>query len=133
VNVRQIPAAQLPIAWPLIERRVATALKHSGGTYEADDVYDAIAAGEWQLWDDGVSITCTRVAEYPARRVLFIMLSAGSIVSIQTIWPALERFARANGCKDIRWMGRPGWRRSGKLPKGWRHTHDVIMVELADG
>lgn len=131
--IRQVPPAQLPVVWPLIEKRVASALKHGGDTYGLEDVRAAIAASEWQLWDDGISITCTRVAEFPQRRVLFIMLSAGSIVSIQTIWPALERFARAYGCKDIRWMGRPGWRRSGKLPKGWRHTHDVMMVELTDG
>lgn len=122
----------IAVAWPAIAARVNAALRHSGGTYEPEHVRAALAAGEWQLWDDGTSITCTRVAEYPARRVLFIMLSAGSVVSINTMRPALETFARANGCRDIRWMGRPGWRRSGKLPEGWRHTHDVMMLELTD-
>lgn len=132
MTVVQVPPAHAEAMWPRVVGQVEAALVHSDGCYRAEDVRAAIAAGEWQLWTDGHSIACTRVAEYPARRVLFIVLASGGKDSVAPIWEALERFGRANRCKAINWMGRPGWRRSGFLPEGWRHTHDVMVVELGD-
>lgn len=122
--------SRLSEVWLNIAGMVRAALEYSDGCYRAEDVRAAIAAGDWQLWTDGRSIACTRLAEYPARRVLFITLASGGLESVQPIWREIEAFARAYGCGAINWMGRPGWRRSGALPDGWRHTHDLITVEL---
>lgn len=132
MTVIRVPPEHAAAMWPRIVEQVEAALEHSEGCYRAADVLDALLAGEWQLWTDGRSIACTRVAEYPAKRVLSIILASGGRDSVAPIWAALEPFARVNGCSAISWWGRPGWRRSGFLPKGWRHTHDVMTVELTE-
>ena len=125
-----IPTAVIPDLWPVIEGRIAASLRYAGETYRLDDVRAALAAGEWQLWGDGVSVICTRVAEYPGSRTLFVMLASGELAGIKAMWPTLATFGRANGCDHMTGYARPGWRRSGGLPDGWKHVKDVIAVEL---
>ena len=125
-----IPTAVIPEVWPAIEGRVLAALKHCNDTYRTGDVRAALAAGEWQLWGDGRSIACTRIAQYPARRVLFITLASGGLESVKMMFSALMAYAKAQGCDGIFSHCRRGWRRSNGLPSGWQHTHDVISWEF---
>lgn len=127
---RRIPAAQVGEVWPAILPLVEAALRHGGEGYSAGAVRAALDGGEWQLWGDGRSIACTRIAEYPAGRVLFVTLASGGLESVGPMWDAMKAFGAAHGCRTARAMTRPGWTRSGRLPPGWRHTQDIVTVEL---
>jgi hypothetical protein len=125
----RVPAVVIPEIWPAIEARVRAALRHGGGVYRLDDVRHALEAGDWQLWGDGRSIACTRIAEYPTRRVLFVTLASGEMGSVEPMWPTIKAFGEAHGCTAATAFARPGWARSGKMPQGWKHTQDVVTVE----
>lgn len=124
----QIPREVIAEAWPAIAGRVDAAVRRGGG-YAAADVKAALEAGDWQLWGDGHSIVCTRIAEYPSRRILFVMLASGEMESVQAMWPTLKAFGAANGCTGAKALGRPGFARGGRLIDGWKHTQDVLTVE----
>jgi len=129
-QARRVPPILIPDIWHYVAGKVAAALRYAGDTYRLDDAKAALLSGEWQLWGDGVSVICTRIAEYPASRTLFVMLASGDLESIKAMWPDLARFGRENGCTEMTGFARPGWRRSGGLPQGWRHVKDVITVGL---
>lgn len=124
-----IPAAVIGEVWPRIEGQVRAALEQGSGVYTARDVCEALERGDWQLWHDGRSIVCTRIAEYPARRMLFVMLASGEMASVKAMWPTLKAFGVAQGCTGGKAFARPGFVRSGALSDGWRHTQDVLTVE----
>jgi hypothetical protein len=127
-RVTLIPREAIAEVWPVISTLVAMATRH-GGAYEAADVKAALEAGDWQLWGDGRSICCTRVAEYPKRRLLFVMLASGGLESVEPMWPTIKAFGQSHGCGGAKAFARPGFSRSGRLPVGWRHTQDVVTVE----
>lgn len=126
---RRIPSIQVGEVWPAILPLIAAALRHGGGGFTVEAVRAALERGEWQLWGDGRSIACTRIAEYPAGRVLFVTLASGGMESVAPMWAAMREFGAAHGCRAGRAMTRPGWARSGRLPPGWRHTQDIVTVE----
>lgn len=125
-----VPPSDIPMVWDQVSGRVAAALEYGDGCYRLSDVRKALQSAQWQLWTDGKSIACTRIAEYPARRLLFVMLAEGELPSVFAMWPKMREFGTGCGCTGAKWLGRPGWKRSGVLPDGWRHTHDVITVEF---
>jgi len=125
-----IAPSDIPTMWDRIADKIAAALMYGDGCYRLSDVRQALATGEWQLWTDGESIACTRIAEYPARRILFVMMAEGTIASVLAIWAKMREFGEICGCTGAKWMARPGWRRSGALPAGWKHTHDMMTLEF---
>lgn len=125
-----MPPANLANVWPAVAPQIERALRHGSGEYALMDVAEAILHGRWQLWTDGHSIACTSVVQYPALRVLYIHVGAGELGSVVLMWPTLKDFAKRQGCARVQFMGRPGWRRSGAIPATWRHTHDVVTVEI---
>lgn len=125
-----IAPSDIPAMWESIAGQIGAALEYGDECYSLSHVREALTQAQWQLWTDGRSIACTRIAEYPARRVLFVMLAEGELPSVLAMWPAMRAFGEACGCASAKWMGRPGWRRSGVLPEGWRHTHDIVTVEF---
>lgn len=129
-SVRMVPPGEIPAIWDDVMGKVSAALEYGDGCYRVSDVRKALQSGQWQLWMDDKSIACTRIAEYPSRRMLFVMLAEGELPSVFAMWPAMRRFGEQNGCTGAKWMGRPGWKRSGVLPEGFRHTHDIVTVEF---
>lgn len=125
-----MPPSQLANVWPSVSPQIMKALQRGSGEYTLHDVAEQILTGKWQLWSDGNSVCCTSVVQYPSLRVLYVHLGSGEIGSVVVMWPSLQDFARRNNCTKVQFMGRPGWRKSGAIPDGWRHTHDVVTVEV---
>lgn len=118
--------------WPRVRPFVDRALSHAGGRYAPDDVLAALLRAQMQLWtaisENGIeAVLVTEIIDYPRRRRCNLFLSAGNALeACLEHLPAIEAWARAQGCDAIEASGRPGWERV--LP-GFRRTH--VMLEKA--
>lgn len=129
-EVLQIPPDHIQTVWPHVVDQVQAALERGSGEYRIEHIWRALVDGTAQLWTDGESIAVTMVVEYPAARLLYVLVAAGALDGVNNMWPVVRDFAREQGCSSVQFFGRPGWRRSGVMPEGWRHTHDVITVAV---
>ena len=129
-DVIQVPQQHITTIWPHIADLVQAALDRGSGEYRLEHLWRALEDGEAQLWTDGESVAITMPVEYPATWLLYVLVAAGAVGGVETMWPEIQAFARERGCSAVQFFGRPGWRRSGVLPEGWRHTHDVITVRV---
>lgn len=129
-EVLQIPPDYIQTVWPHVVDQVQAALERGSGEYRIEHIWRALVDGTAQLWTDGESIAVTMVVEYPAARLLYVLVAAGALDGVNNMWPVVRDFAREQGCSSVQFFGRPGWRRSGVMPTGWRHTHDVITVAV---
>jgi hypothetical protein len=109
---------------------ISAALAKGGGEYRIEHIWANLAEGRAQLWTDGNSVCVTSVVEYPATHLLYVLVAAGELDSVSAMWEPIKEFAAVHGCSAVQFFGRPGWRRSGVMPDGWRHTHDVITVRV---
>jgi hypothetical protein len=108
-----------------LQKRLERALRIGGGTHDAADLARDIDAGRMQAWTSGDSLVVTEVVHYPKVSVVNIVIAVGSLDEVMSLQPAIEDFARKNGCDALRMVGRKGW--SQVLPQhGWKPDPNVI-------
>ena len=118
--------------WNRILPLVRTALAHGNGEYEELHILIALEEQKMQIWtmhDDSklVGIVVTEILIYPAKRVCYVVLIAGvKFRQWLTFLPDLEQWAREKECKDIRALGRFGFKRL--LP--WPAKQVLFVKEL---
>lgn len=114
-----VPAAALPLVWPLARPFVERALGEGGGHFRAEDVLAALERSEMQLWalwreDRLAGALVTEIVRWPRRTVCRLVL-AGAEDGLRAEWlpwrGAIERWARAHGCTAMEIYGRPSWAR----------------------
>jgi hypothetical protein len=111
---------------PLLDR----ALARGGRTHGLEDVRDMILRGEAQLWRTPRSAVVTLIEADPRERRLLVWLAAGDLAELrEAALDAVERFARAHGCRRILLVGRAGWERALR-DKGFAPLARVIAKEL---
>lgn len=114
------------------------AIERGLGEFTLKDIADGLINGDFLLWvavKPGRIFGCavTTIEEFPQAKHLLVMLGGGPGEGrevVNALWPVIEEYARLEGCTYVRFHGRRGWARSGMLPPGWRHTHDVIGVPV---
>lgn len=91
---------------------IEAALAYSGGTHTFEDICDGIASGKMQLWpaEDGCCVT--ELVQYPRKLVLNGFLAGGDMARIKDMVPAIEEWARQQGCDGVELTGRRGWVRA---------------------
>lgn len=120
--------------WPRVLPFVDRALGHAGGRYAAEDVLSALLKAQMQLWiavggDRIEAVLVTEIVDYPRQRRCNLFLGAGNALeACLAHLPAIEAWARAQGCDAIEAGGRPGWERV--LP-GFRRTQVMLEKELS--
>lgn len=135
MNLALVPSDRVAEIWPHVSGLVDAALAESGGGYRPVDVVEALEEGRWLMWlattpGEVLSMCCTHVAEFPARKFLYVVLAAGKMDAVRVLWPAIRDCARAQGCSAVHFFGRRGWARSGALPEGFRVSREVVTMEL---
>lgn len=111
---------------PQLER----ALPYTGGTHTLEDVWDAIALGEMQMWPGERSIIITEVQQYPRLRAVHLFLGAGEMDGIKQLLPEIEAWARTIGARRITLAGRKGWERSFLAARGYAPQWSVMSREM---
>jgi len=88
------------------------ALAHAGRSHRLEDVLAMVATGAAQLWRGAASAMVTVVEDDPCERRLLIWLAGGDLEElVGVLRPAAERWAKAQGCRRVLIIGRPGWER----------------------
>lgn len=114
----------------------AAALSH--GDKDPVCVIEALEAGRSQLWvalneeNQVVGTVVTKVAKTDSGPVCIIECLGADPDQVQAHLPGLseiERWARYNGCIDLRVLGRRAWRRL-LAPHGFEHRYEVIGKRL---
>lgn len=108
--------------------RIRRALRLEGGLFEWEDILEALKVGDMQSFTDGDSLILTRIAVYPRKKVLEIILVFGSLDQVHAIEPRLIEFAKTHECVAVLAMGRLGW--EGAMTPGWRRVFSYYIKEL---
>jgi hypothetical protein len=111
--------------WPYLEPAVAA----YGPTHSKDDVWQRIESGEAQLWPLPHAAMVTELKRWPTGfKEAVAWLAGGSLVEIREFTPALEAWAKAEGCdRAAVCAGRLGWSRA---LTGYRQSGAFLTKEL---
>lgn len=121
--------------WETAREYLQQAIRLNGGALTADDVYNAIASKDMQLWGvhngDLKSVIVTEIINYPSRKRLNIVLIGGhEIEDWESIAEStLCEFAKENMCDSLQIIGRRGWvKRMAKY--GYKEYATVVIKDI---
>ena len=131
-QLRQIPALAVIHEWPRVASLVRQALERGEGSYAEADVAMACMAGAWKLWmvENGFNVTAiciTEIVNFPRCRKCLLRYLSGSMEAIEPHIPAVEDYARREGCQVLEGYARKGWAR--RMPD-WTENYVVMQKEL---
>lgn len=109
---------------------INAALEYAGGTHDLQDVFDGIAAGEYQFWWHPDGCIVTEVLDYPKMRVAHHWLAGGSMEAMQELEARIDEWARSQGCGRVTLAGRLGWTRTFLRDRGYSPFWTVMAKEL---
>lgn len=118
-----------------ISQWIEKALKFSAGERTRESLMTALCEGKAQCWcvmneTEIVNVTVTEIIDFPNKRVLHIVTSAGQDwEDHKGEHSHLEEFAKMVSAESITVWGRKGWER--KLPSiGYEHIYSVFEKKL---
>jgi hypothetical protein len=109
--------------WDQIQRAIDLQDTHS-----TQDVQEACAKGDAQVWCGERSALVTEIVRYPLKKVCRIWLAGGEMSELTNeMLPAVEAWAKQKECAAVEIIGRHGWQR---VLKDYRQPHTVLVKEL---
>lgn len=108
---------------------IEAALAQGCGTHTFEDVAEGIRTGVMQLWPAVDACAVTEIAVYPQRKMLNCFLAGGNMARLKAMAPAMEEWARLQGCDGTELTGRRGWSRA-LADLGYREAAIVMRKEL---
>lgn len=130
-----VPVEYVDHLEPRLHPELQRAAEQSFGRYTADDIFDLVRAGQWQLWvafDKDVFkpdlAFVTTIVQYPRTRALQVIACAGSrfFKHFPDVDATLRQYARDQGCTIFETYGRQGW---GKVLKRYGDAYSSSMIE----
>ena len=134
VSIIPIEPKDVERFWPLCEFMVAEALAFSGKYAESTWVYEELKKDNLQCWlmfgsDESeenkvFGICIGQIQEQPNYKQYEILICTGKRRDLweDGIVEAITNFAKANECKRLSIMARPGWEKISKK-WGWKKKH----------
>lgn len=108
---------------------IEAALAYSGGTHTFEDVCNGVLSGRMQLWPAENGCCVTEIVSYPQKTVLNGFLAGGDMGRILDMIPAIENWARLQGCDGVELTGRRGWVRV-FAPMDYRETAVTLRKDF---
>ena len=107
------PQDEFERCWPWLDASLAS----FGRTHTKDQVWDMIFRGSAVLWPSENAVMTTTMVTYPIGiKACSVWLQGGELAELKTIYPVIEKYARAQGCDWLIGWGRDGWV---KAMPGW--------------
>lgn len=111
--------------------RIEATLEKFGGLYNFADIVGMLEDGEMQMFAEGNSICVTKVADFPRKRMLDIVLVYGNIEEVLKLQNRVYEYAKEVEADLIgTMMGRTGWESQMLKGDGWRVAGTVYLKEL---
>ncbi len=99
-------------AWARCRPFIEAALARAGGTHGIEDVATLIAQGRAHFWAGRRCAVVTEFYDYPRLKACNYWLLGGDLKELLRLQPAIEAWARAQGCTRMLGGGpRRGWER----------------------
>ena len=118
-------------AWARCRPWLVAALERAGGTHDIDDVARLIAQGRAHFWPGRRCAVVTEFYDYPRLKACNLWLLGGDLRELLAMRPAIEDWARGQGCTRMLGGGpRRGWERLMK-PHGYRPGWIIYGKELS--
>ena len=117
-------------AWIRCRPFVEAALERAGGTHGVEDVARLIGEGRAHFWPGRRCAVVTEFYDYPRLRACNFWLLGGELKELMRMRPAIEAWARAQGCTRVLGGGpRRGWARLLR-PAGYRPEWIIYCKDL---
>ena len=102
-------AREVPFIWSNVKDWLEQALKEQD-EYTLDDIYHGLLNREMQLWANDDAALVTSIQENSRTKFCTLLACGGGQMQDWLGYlPALEDWARAQGCTEMRLYGRRGW------------------------
>lgn len=113
-KLRCYTSSQIDDVWFTYAPLIARALDR-GSDYTLREVYRGLRNKEMQLWTwaDEAALVTTIQNDDRTRWCLLLALGGTNLHDWKGCLPHIERWAKAQGCEELRVYGRPGWKRLG--------------------
>lgn len=137
-TISAIPEENLTTIWPIVVPMLRPPVKMSGGRVTMATLFRGLVERRSQLWvahqeDQKVMAAfVTRVAQYPARRLVTVDCVGGTGMElwVSEAQATFRRYAADMGCSGVELAGRIGWARV-LAPYGWTRDFAVMTVDVA--
>lgn len=117
-------------AWLRCRSYVEAALVRAGGTHGIEDVARLIGEGRAHFWPGRRCAVVTEFYDYPRLRACNFWLLGGELKELMRMRPAIEAWARTQGCTRMLGGGpRRGWARLLE-PAGYRPEWIIYCKDL---
>lgn len=114
-----------------VQQYIEDALDYNAGMYEIDDVADAIATGEMQLFSGKESAIVSQIMIFPKKKVLHLPFVGGNMKELELMAPSIVEFGKFMNCNMITSAGRRGWDRSFLVRDyGFKPMHSALFMEI---
>jgi hypothetical protein len=123
---REAPQA----AWTRCRPYLEAALARAGGTHDIGDVARLVGEGRAHFWPGRRCAVVTEFYDYPRLRACNLWLLGGELKELLAMRPAIEAWAKAQGCTRMLGGGpRRGWARVLE-PLGYRSGWIIYRKDL---
>lgn len=92
-----------------LRTQLEAALAHGGGAHSLEDVADAVARHDAQIWEAPGALLITEVHNAPQLKELHFWLAAGELEPVLALSEHVMIWGRALGCTAATLTGRKGW------------------------
>lgn len=111
--------------------KIEASLEKFGGLYNFADLIGMVQDGEMQMFAEGDSICITKVADFPRKRMLDIVLVYGNMDEVLKLQTRVYTYAKEVGAELVAtMMGRLGWESQMREGDGWRIAGTVYIKEI---
>lgn len=135
MNALMITPTLIDAFWPAVVEKLQPTIDLFDG-YNLEDVYHSLITGDSILWvvvDDHKVMHCAGVCkyiQYPQKKTCLIRMAGGKNPDAWVhLLKDVEDWAIALECKDLEFIGRPGW---AKLLPDYEMTARVFKKSLGD-
>ena len=131
-ELRRVPPLGVIHEWPRVAPLIQSTLARGEGSYAEGDVAGYCISGLWQLWiveRDGevVALCIGEILNFPRMKKYLLRYLAGDFKAIEQHIPAVECWAREQGCYMLEGYARKGWVR--RMPD-WTQRYVIFQKEL---
>lgn len=114
--------------WPRAKEILLPSIETTLGTHTADDIFEGIVRGKFQLWMGNRSAGVTELVYYPQCRAIRIFLSGGDFEEMKYMGTVVEKAAIEAGIDRIEIGGRRGFLRA---LDGYKELCTYMVKDLA--
>jgi|TARA_E500000318_G_scaffold111261_1_gene129132 hypothetical protein len=134
VSILPLEPKDIERFWPLAEFMVAESLAYSGKYAESKDIFEWLKKDEMQCWimfgsdeleeNKVFGICIGRIGVLPNYNQYELVICTGRRRDLwqDSLEAEIVKFAKANDCKRLSILARPGWKKVTKK-YGWKERH----------